>query len=175
MLQIKNKTGFYFPVDMTEVMNFANSEECSFYPNCVLVDRYNDRFFVYLCGEGNLGACVYSVKKSDYDWIIGSILRANVAQRAKYYQFDRASYEMIQFDNIVLSEKKMDLDVHENGHSADYVSMNLENAKGIVLRCAKNRGYDGVRIFDGSVWLNKDFVHELKEHCAGMWVDKNKQ
>lgn len=71
-LEIKNNTGFYFPV-CEEVIN-SKLTECGFIPTHVEVGLYGTQFVISICGDDNTGLRAYSVSKNDYDRIIGTVL-----------------------------------------------------------------------------------------------------
>ena len=127
MIEIINKTGFFFPVDM----NFVKEKmaQATYYTNRVEIIIYKNTFLVYICGNDNLGEQIYSVPKSVYDESVNAILNATIAYWG--HSWERVTqYTTYEWDWLILGQSK----------KGEVFPFGISEAKGLFLRIAGECG-----------------------------------
>jgi len=86
--KVINNTGLFFPVYFRIIRNL---DKLSWFPKYVNVAIYGDEIVVSLCGEGNLGYTLYTIKLEDYRKVIGILLKDQWVSHWESKQRDTAA------------------------------------------------------------------------------------
>ena len=155
IMQIKNDSGYFFPVDMLYIRENV-LPECGFTPTHVEIMLWGGSLHVYVCGADNCGLHAYAVDMDAYRKNIGAVL----ANKAAFYQPSYGQWEPSHFgrqrlccDLLVLTNK--------TPWVCDRTYVPYNEGAGAYLRLAST---PGVIVSNGVLAFNQDYEYF---NCCG--------